>query len=75
MAGRDLFAEAEKNANAVMKIETRLAKASMTRVERRDPHKTYNKMSSTKIKKLTPNLDLDNYFTYLGFQRCSAKIL
>ena len=60
-------AEAEKNANAVMKIETRLAKASMTRVERRDPHKTYNKMSSTKIKKLTPNLDLDNYFTYLGF--------
>ena len=60
-------AEAEKNANAVMKIETRLAKASMTRVERRDPHKTYNKMSSTKIKKLTPYLDWDNYFTYLGF--------
>lgn len=60
-------AEAEKNANAVMKIETRLAKASMTRVERRDPHKTYNKMSFTKIKKLTPYLDWDNYFTYLGF--------
>ncbi|MCH8326797.1 MAG: M13 family metallopeptidase, partial [Bacteroidetes bacterium] len=59
--------EAENNANTVMKIETRLAKASMTRVERRDPHKTYNKMSSTKIKKLTPYLDWDNYFTYLGF--------
>ncbi len=61
-------AEALKNANTVMKIETRLAKASMTRVERRDPHKTYNKMSFAKIKKLAPNLDWDNYFNYLGFK-------
>lgn len=59
--------EAENNANTVMKIETRLAKASMTRVERRDPHKTYNKMSFAKVKKLSRNIDWDNYFTYLGF--------
>ncbi len=58
---------ASKNAKTVMKIETRLAKASMTRVERRDPNKTYNKMSFAKVKKLAPNLDWDNYFTYLGF--------
>ncbi len=59
-------AEAEKNAKTVMKIETKLAKASMSRVERRDPYKTYNKMSIAKIKRLAPNLNWNNYFTYLG---------
>jgi len=59
--------EAAKKANSVMKIETRLAKASMTRVERRDPHKTYNKMSYAKIKRLAPNIEWNNFFSYLGF--------
>jgi len=57
----------EKNAATIMSIETRLAKASMTRVERRDPHKTYNKMSLSEIKTLAPNLELDYYFEQLGF--------
>ena len=37
--------DAKKDADKVMEIETRLAKASSTRVERRDPVKNYNKMS------------------------------
>lgn len=59
--------DAENNAKTIMNIETRLAKASMTRVERRDPNKTYNKMSLKEIKKLAPNLEWDNYFNDLGF--------
>ncbi|PIW69101.1 MAG: peptidase M13 [Ignavibacteriales bacterium CG12_big_fil_rev_8_21_14_0_65_30_8] len=59
--------DAKNNAKSVMNIETRLAKASMTRVERRDPNKTYNKMSLKEIKKLAPNLEWDNYFSDLGF--------
>lgn len=43
-------------ANTVMRIETELAKASMTRVEQRDPFKTYNKMSVAGLDSLTPSL-------------------
>jgi len=34
--------QAKGDADAILKIETALAKASLTRVERRDPHKTYH---------------------------------
>lgn len=59
-------ATAEKNAGTVMNIETRLAKSSMTRVERRDPDKTYNKMSPAELKKMTPGFDWDAFFTGVG---------
>src|SRR5665648_1031754 len=36
-------ATAKKNTQTVLNMETRLAKASMTRIEQRDPNKTYNK--------------------------------
>jgi putative endopeptidase len=38
-------ADAEKDADAVMQIETALAKAQYSRVEMRDPYKTYNKFA------------------------------
>ncbi|REK51120.1 MAG: M13 family peptidase [Bacteroidetes bacterium] len=49
-------AQAEKHARTVMEIETSLAKASMTRVELRDPFKTYNKVSIADLDQLTPVL-------------------
>lgn len=49
-------ATAAKNAAVVMRIETALAKASMTRVELRDPFKTYNKVSLTDLGTLTPDI-------------------
>jgi putative endopeptidase len=58
--------DAKKDADKVMEIETRLAKASSTRVERRDPIKNYNKMSFDSLKAISPNIDWNLYFTSLG---------
>ena len=58
--------DAKKDADKVMEIETRLAKASSTRVERRDPVKNYNKMSLDSLKSITPGINWDLYFKELG---------
>ncbi|HEV8084725.1 MAG TPA: M13 family metallopeptidase [Chitinophagaceae bacterium] len=48
---------ANGDADAVMKIETRLAEAQMPRVELRDPYKTYNKFSLKDLAATTPNIN------------------
>ena len=45
-----------------MHMETALAKASLTRVERRDPYKLKHKMDLAALKKLAPNFDWDTYY-------------
>ena len=62
----DAEAGAAAEAKTVMDLETRLAKVSMNRVDRRDPDKTYHKMSRDELKALTPNLSWDSYFTEVG---------
>ena len=59
-------ADAKKDADKVMEIETRLAKASSTRIERRDPVKNYNKMSFDSLQLITPGIDWKLYFKELG---------
>jgi predicted metalloendopeptidase len=59
-------AKAAENAKAVMALETRLAEASMTRVERRDPDKTYNRKSLVELAQLTPNFSWAAYMKELG---------
>jgi putative endopeptidase len=54
---------AKANAATVMKIETRLAKASMPRVEMRDPKNVYHRMSLAEVKKLTPAWNWVKYLT------------
>ena len=49
--------QAKKNAEAVMMIETRIAKASFSAVEQRDPHANYHKMSLDELKKEIPGID------------------
>jgi putative endopeptidase len=51
-------ATAEKNAAAVTRIETRLAKASKSRVDLRDPYANYNKMTVAQANAAYPNLAL-----------------
>ncbi len=48
-------------AQAVLKMETALAKASLTRVERRDPYKLYHKLTRAQLQALTPSLRWDRY--------------
>jgi len=57
---------AKQNASAIFRIEMSLAKASLTRVERRDPYKVYHKMSRLKLQKLMPSFDWSAYFAGIG---------
>lgn len=50
-------ATAAGKAAAIMRIETSLAQAQMSRVEMRDPVKTYNKFSVAAFSKTTPGLN------------------
>ena len=58
--------EAAAEAQTVMRIETALAKASLTRVERRDPNKIYHKMTREELQALSPSFSWDGYFTEIG---------
>src|SRR3989338_2435380 len=48
--------------SSIMIMETKLAGASMTQVERRDYEKQYNKMSLAGLKRLAPVIDWKAYF-------------
>ena len=54
------------DADAVMALETALAKASMTRVELRDVERTYNKVTLEELAALAPKVDWQRYFAALG---------
>jgi putative endopeptidase len=58
---------AQKNAETVMNMETRLAKASFTNVENQDPQKTYNKMTIEELAKLSPAVDWQGYMQKIGY--------
>jgi putative endopeptidase len=52
---------ARREAQMIMKIETALANATLTRVEQRDPHNLFHKMDLKQVKALTPSFDWDAY--------------
>jgi endothelin-converting enzyme/putative endopeptidase len=54
---------ASKNAATVMRMETSLAKASLTRVERRDPYKLKHKMTVSDLYKIAPDFDWNVFFS------------
>ena len=60
--------EAQKAAKNVMKVETRLAEASKSAVELRDPYANYNKITVAQLKKEVPSIDWDAYFTTIGLK-------
>ncbi len=57
---------AASNAKRVVSLETELAKASMTRVERRDPVKTFNKFPLPEVRRLAGEFPLDDYLKAAG---------
>ncbi|MBW6497813.1 MAG: M13 family metallopeptidase [Bacteroidales bacterium] len=50
----------------VMAMETRLAEASMDRIERRNPYATYNKKTLEELQGIVPSFNWLNYFDGLG---------
>jgi predicted metalloendopeptidase len=63
---------AESDAKTVMKIETDLAGASMTRTDLRDPQKIYHRLDLDGLKKLAPDVAWDTYLAGLGFPAITA---
>ena len=57
---------AAEEAQTVMRIETALAKGSMTRVERRDPKALDHKMTSAELEKIAPEFRWQVYFAKVG---------
>ncbi|MCB2378632.1 M13 family metallopeptidase [Hymenobacter sp. BT635] len=71
----DNEATAAKNANTVMRLETRLAKASKDRVALRDPYANYNKMSVAEASKQFPNLGVTSLLQQLGLGAAKEVIV
>ena len=64
-----------RTAKQIVELETKLAEASMTRVEMRDPYKLYNKHSKASINKLTPGLNWNNLFAGLNIGGQDSMII
>ena len=61
--------QAKLDAQTVMSIETALAKASLTRVDQRDPHKLFHIYTLAKLQALTPAFPWKSYFGALQMDR------
>lgn len=65
-------ANAQKDAATVMRIETNLAKASFTRVERRDPYKQYHKMTVAVLGTEDPVVPWSDYLHAQGLENITS---
>ncbi len=62
----DSQSEAQASAEAVLSLETRLAKVCRTRTELRDREKNYHKLTRAELDQLTPRLPWGSYFQAAG---------
>lgn len=59
-------ADAKKQAQQVMQLETELAKVAQSREERRNPEKLYNKIDRAGVEKTAPSMAWNRFFESLG---------
>jgi putative endopeptidase len=71
MLGMAGDADAQSDAKAILDLETALAQAQWTRVENRDPIKTYNKTMIADLAKLMPGYD---WLSYLKASEVAGKV-
>ena len=64
--------QALADAHTVMAMETTLAAAALTRVERRDPSKVYHRMTRAELQQLTPSFDWSAYLAAAGIPDVEA---
>jgi len=62
----DSAATAKTEAQTVMALETALAQASLTRVEKREPHNLFHKLSAAQLAQLTPSFNWPAYWSAAG---------
>jgi endothelin-converting enzyme/putative endopeptidase len=65
-------AAAKQQAADILSLETRLAKASLTRVERRDPQKLYNRVDRKGLEEKAAGFPWGPYFAALGLKDVQA---
>ena len=58
--------QAAASANTVMRLETALAKATLTQVEKRDPHNVYNRSTTEELQQMMPVIDWSHLFADTG---------
>jgi putative endopeptidase len=58
---------AKTDADTVMRMETAMAKAQLTRVERRDPYKLKHKMKVADLRGIAPNIEWKAYYAELQY--------
>ena len=61
--------QAQREAARVMEIETALAKASLSRVDKRDPYKLFHKVDAKGLQALTPGFNWNAYLNEIGQAR------
>ncbi len=57
---------AKKDASTVLRMETALARAALSRVDQRDPYKLYHNMTPAQLQKITPAFDWKRYLADSG---------
>ncbi|MFA6302090.1 MAG: M13 family metallopeptidase [Legionella sp.] len=67
--------KAAKAAQTIMAIETKLAQASMTQVQQRDPHAIYHIMSLKQLDEQTPNFSWSEYVAGRGVSNMQSMNL
>lgn len=67
LTGTDSVA-AKKNADAILKLETEIAKSHLTPVELRDPVKNYNKFAVAEFQKQNPDFDMKDLLSRLSLK-------
>jgi len=58
--------DADRRAAAVYALEEKIAKTHWTRVQNRDPQKTYNKLTPAELQKLAPGIDWKPWLAAVG---------
>jgi endothelin-converting enzyme/putative endopeptidase len=64
--------QAAAEAKEILALETALAESHWTRVELRDPERTYNRLELAGIKKAAPHFDWDRYLAAYGVKGLTA---
>jgi putative endopeptidase len=68
-------ANAQSEARNIMDFESKLANASMTNVERRDPVATYHKLTLDELQALSPSFSWPEYFGAIGLPNVKTVIV
>jgi predicted metalloendopeptidase len=66
---------AAADAKAIVELETELAKVQWTKVENRDPIKTYNKVELAKLAELAPGYDWNSWLAASGLKGKASYLI